>query len=77
MKYAKVRTIAGPRLIQISSETDTLITGYRVTRDGTRWSRELPDGGEQQEIVYCTRSAVIERLTLDPTYCELVPEVKP
>jgi hypothetical protein len=69
--YAELRFDGKRRLIEVTSESDGRIKGYRVNRDGSRWDR---DDGQTwaQEIVIASSSSVTRRLTLDLTYGELV-----
>lgn len=69
--YAELRLDGKRRLIEVTSESDGRIKGYRVNRDGSRWDR---DDGQTwtQEIVIASSSSVTRRLTLDLTFGELV-----
>jgi hypothetical protein len=69
--YAELRLDGKRRLIEVTSESDGRIKGYRVNRDGSRWDR---DDGQTwtQEVIIASSSSVTRRLTLDLTYGELV-----
>jgi len=69
--YAEVRVNGKRRLIQITSENDGRVSGYRVLCDGSRWDTD--DGTTwTQEIVMVPASSVVRRMQLDLMYGELV-----
>lgn len=74
--YAKVRVSKGvTRLIEVSRETDYLISGMRVFPSGERWFRETTDEEgrevEQEELVVAKQTDVIKRYKMNLFYGEL------
>jgi len=72
--YAEVRVGGKRRLIEVLSDRDDIVKGYRANRDGSRWDS---DDGETwtQEVIVVSAANVLRRLKLDLMFCELV-EVK-
>lgn len=72
--YAEVRVGGKRRLIEVLSDRDGIVKGYRANRDGSRWDS---DNGETwtQEVIVVSAANVLRRLKLDLTFCELV-EIK-
>jgi len=72
--YAEIRIGGKHRLIEVLSDRDGIIKGYRANRDGSRWDH---DDGETwtQEVIVVSAANVLRRLKLDLTFFELV-EIK-
>jgi len=68
--YAEIRIDGKRRFIEITSERDGVVKGYRVLRDGSRWDRD--DGKTwTQEIIIASTASIVRRLQLDLVYGEL------
>lgn len=69
--YAEVRVGGKRRLIEVLSDRDGIVKGYRANRDGSRWDS---DDGETwtQEVIVVSAANVLRRLKLDLMYGELV-----
>lgn len=72
MLYARVRTTAGIRYMCVTKQDGDRLTGYRVTKDGVRWGKQIDANTEQQEMIICRTGDVIEYLRMDNEYAELV-----
>jgi hypothetical protein len=69
--YAEVRIGGKRRLIEVLSDRDGIVKGYRANRDGSRWDHD--DGAIwSQEVIVVSAANVLRRLKLDLMYGELV-----
>lgn len=69
--YAEVRIGGKRRLIEVLSDRDGIVKGYRANRDGSRWDND--DGETWTQVVIVVSAAnVLRRLKLDLMYGELV-----
>lgn len=69
--FAKVRIAKGrTRLIEIVSEDEKLVKGWRVNNDGSRWFKET-EKFELEELVLVHPVNVVERLALNTFFGEL------
>ena len=69
--YAEVKINGKRRLIEICSEKNGIVKGYRVLKDGSRWDK---DDGKfwAQELIIVSAANVICKMQLDIIFGELV-----
>jgi hypothetical protein len=69
--YAEVNVNGKRRLIEIHSEKNGIVKGYRVLKDGSRWDKD--DGKVwAQELIVVPAANVICKMQLDIIFGELV-----
>lgn len=71
--YAEVKINGKQRIIEVLSNKNGIIKGYRANKDGSRWDKD--DGIIwSQEIIIVSSDSILRYLKLDLVYGELVED---